>query len=78
MRGSCNKKARATKCLYVRRELIILDASFHLISLLAVHPEKREKSHTVSIEACKKLRASRPTQTLSIEKSPLRIIEEPP
>jgi hypothetical protein len=32
---------------------------------------------TVSIEACKKLRASRPTQTLSMEKSPPRIIEEP-
>lgn len=35
------------------------------------------REHTVSIEACKKLRASSPTQTLSIEKSPPRIIEDP-
>jgi len=61
---------------YVRRKLIVLDASLDLI-LVNVDLISKVEMLTESIEACKKLRASRPTQTLSMEKSPPRIIEEP-
>jgi hypothetical protein len=61
----------------VRRQLIVLDTSFNLELVNGNSQSLGSAILTVSMEACKKLRASRPTQTLSIEKSPPRIIEEP-
>jgi hypothetical protein len=59
-------------------ELVVFDTSFNLEIYLATYTlAKHGYPLTVSIEACRKLRASRPTQTLSIEKSPPLIIDEP-
>lgn len=70
--------AYSLEFLNIWRQLIVLDAALDLDLVSYKQREHPRSELTVSIDACKKLRASRPTQTLSIEKSPPRIIEPPP